>query len=184
MPIDQTIQAKNYKRGRADAIKLVVLHSTESPCAPGVAHNVAAWFGGSSAPEASSHYVVGPDLVVQCVDEGDTAWHAPPVNDYSIGIEQTGRAAFKDADWQSEAAQAMLERSAQLCADICSRNNIPAVFVDADGLVRGEGGITTHVCVTNAFHKSDHTDPGPNFPIDAYMARVAELISAPGDSSD
>ena len=45
-------------------------------------------------------------------------------------------------------------------------------------LARGDSGITTHVVVTNAFHKSDHTDPGPNFPIDDYIAQAAAAVAA------
>ena len=175
---DETILAKNFTKGRTEPIRLVVLHSTENPMGRGVAHNVAAWFAGSSAPQASAHYVVGPDATVLCVEESDTAWHAPPVNAYSVGIEQVGRAAFSAADWATPDAQAMLARSVALAADICVRNNIPPVFVDAAGLARGDSGITTHVVVTNAFHKSDHTDPGPNFPIDDYIAQAAAAVAA------
>lgn len=177
MPVDATILAKNFKKGRAEPVRLIVLHSTENPCAAGVARNVAAWFAGASAPEASAHYVVGPDEVVQCVLDTDTAWHAPPVNDYSIGIEQTGRAAFSADDWATTEAQVMLARSVALVAELCAKYGIPPVFVDAAGLARGDHGITTHVCVTNAFHKSTHTDPGPNFPADDYVARVANLVA-------
>ena len=177
MPADATILAKNFKHGRAEPIRLIVLHSTENPCAPGVAHNVASWFAGASAPEASAHYVVGPDETVQCVLDADTAWHAPPTNAYSLGIEQTGRAAVTADEWATDAAKAMLARSVALVAELCTKHQIPPVFVDAAGLVRGDHGITTHVCVTNAFHQSPHTDPGASFPSDDYVARVADLVA-------
>lgn len=173
-----TILAKNFRKGRSTAVRLVVLHTTENPCAPGVARAVANYFAGSSAPMASAHYVVGPDEVVSCVPEEDTAWHAPPVNDYSIGVEQTAHAAFTDEDWKGAGVVAMLARSVDLVADICERTGIPAVFVDAAGLARGDSGITTHVEVSQAFHKTDHTDPGPHFPIADYIAQVAAAMAA------
>jgi len=177
--VTDTIIAKNFKKGRTAPVRLIVLHTTENDCKPTVARNVAKWFAGASAPTASAHYVVGPDETLCCVLETDTAWHAPPANPYSIGIEQTGRAAFTEADWASADAQATLERSVTLVADICTRLGIPAVFVDKDGLTRGDSGITTHVTVSETFKQSNHTDPGTHFPIDDYIARVVTAMGGP-----
>jgi N-acetyl-anhydromuramyl-L-alanine amidase AmpD len=182
---DATILAKNFQVDRRDpkhgfaAVRLVVLHTTENPCAPGVARAVARYFAGPGAPEASAHYVVGPDELILCVPEASTAWHAPPANFYSIGVEQTGRAAFTPDDWQSASAQAMLARSAALVADLCDRYGLPVVFVDAAGLAREDAGITTHVEVSKAFRVSDHTDPGPSFPMDDFLAAVAAARTRP-----
>ncbi len=167
------LQARHYTPGRLEAVRLLVIHTTESPCAPGVARNVARWFAGNAAPQASAHFVVGPDEVIACVAEGDTAWHAPPCNPYAVGVEHTGRASFTAADWASGPATAMLDRSAALVAEVCARNGIPVAFIDVDGLLAGESGITTHACVSNAFHQTDHTDPGNAFPTDDYLTRVA-----------
>lgn len=190
------VQAKHYKPGRTEPIRAIVIHTVEGPCSPGEAMGVARWFGGATAPEASSHYVCGPEVIVACVSEDDTAWHAPPSNAWAIGIEHTAvaadvrrngvlvYAAFTPADWASPNAQAMLARSAELVADICTRRGIPVVFLDADALQRGEAGITTHVEVSKAFRETDHIDPGPNWPMDAYLALVhgampPEIVTQP-----
>jgi len=178
IPMILTILARHFAKGRAENVRLLVLHTTENPCANRVARSVATWFAGASAPEASAHYVVGPDEVVLCVPEEDTAWHAPPANPYSIGIEHTGRAAFTEADWATPEAKAMIDRSVALVADLCVRHGIPAKLVDVVGLARGDAGITTHALVSSAFHKSTHTDPGKHFPIEDYLARVALAVDA------
>lgn len=72
---------------------------------------------------ASAHYQVTPGYITQCVAEGNTAWHAGNynMNLRSIGIEHlnaTGAPSWTVAD-------ATIERSAHLVADICRRRGIP-----------------------------------------------------------
>lgn len=167
------LQARHYTPGRTEAVRLLVIHTTENPCAVGVARNVARWFGGDAAPQASAHYVVGPDEVIACVAEADTAWHAPPTNAYAIGIEHTCRAAFTSDDWASERAQAMLDRSAELVAELCAQHGVPIQYVDEAGLRAGVAGITTHAAVSRAFGQSEHWDPGGSWPMADYLARVS-----------
>lgn len=170
------VQAAHFTRGRyGTAIRLAVIHTTENTQAPGVEDAVASWFAGASAPQASAHYVIGQH-VVQCVREVDMAWHAPAANAQGIGIEHVGRAAFTATDWASDYSTAMLDVSAKLVADICQRHGLPAVFVDADGLLAGESGITTHAEVAKAWHRTDHFDPGQNWPMDDYIGRVQAFM--------
>lgn len=166
------VAARHFAEGREVAVELVVIHTSENDCAPGVALAVAHYFAGPGAPEASSHYVVGPELVVQCVHEEDTAWHAPGANAWGIGIEHTARASFTAETWELDAVEAMLSRSAALVAAICRRHGIPVVRLDAEQLRAGAAGICGHVDVSRAFRKSDHFDPGPSFPWDRYLELV------------
>jgi hypothetical protein len=168
------VQAKNFGRGRAQKVDTVVIHTMEAAEKPATAENVAAWFAGASAPNASAHYCVDSDSIVQCVKESDTAFHAPGVNQRSIGIEHAGYAKQSAEDWADSYSETMLRRSAQLVAGICRRHAIPVRFVDEAALVRGEAGITTHAAVSKAFRKSTHTDPGLNFPLAAYLQMVTE----------
>ena len=48
------VQARNYTRGRSNAIDLLVIHTMEAPEKPTTAENVANWFAGSSAPQATT----------------------------------------------------------------------------------------------------------------------------------
>jgi N-acetyl-anhydromuramyl-L-alanine amidase AmpD len=43
-------------------------------------------------------------------------------------------------------------------------------------LKQGLRGIVGHDQVSRVYHKSDHTDPGPNFPWDVFMSRVSQYF--------
>lgn len=168
-------QAVNYTRGRPGAIDLIVIHSAECAETATAAEALQAWAAGPTAPKASWHYAVDVDSVTQSVRDEDTAWHAPGVNERAIGVELAGRASQSPEQWADAYSVAVLQRAAQLFADLCRRHNVPVKFVGADGLVRGERGITTHAEVSKAFKRSTHTDPGAGFPLVAFLQRVAEL---------
>ena len=57
------VQAKHFTAGRGGHTpRMIVIHTMETPETEGRAKQVAAWFAGSTAPEASAHY---------CVDDKD-----------------------------------------------------------------------------------------------------------------
>lgn len=171
------VPARFFSPASRTAIDLVVIHTAEAHERPSTAENVAAFFAGPQSSRASAHYTVDSDSVVQSVLEKDVAWHAGPANGYSIGIEHAGFAKQSAAEWRDEYSQAMLERSAQLVGDICKRYGIPVRRVTVDDLKAGgpkRRGICGHIDVTNALTGGKgHWDPGPNFPWDDYLARVA-----------
>lgn len=182
------VECQNWQRGVGrSAVDLVVLHDMESPELVDSAEGCAAWVAGHHAPKypapmASAHYFVDCDSVVQGVRENCVAWHAPGANRNGIGIEHAGQARQSEFEWLDAYGQSMLTLSAELCAGICDRWKIPLAVVDVAGLLVGNRGITLHRYVSQAFKKSDHDDPGPNFPLDWYMRRVrayADLPAAP-----
>jgi N-acetyl-anhydromuramyl-L-alanine amidase AmpD len=170
------VQARNYTRGRSNPIDLIVIHTMESPEKPDTAESVAAWFAGPTAPQASAHYCIDADSIVECVRDTDVAWHAPGANHNGLGLEHAGRAAQTSAEWDDEYSQRMLDLSAELVAQKCAKYDIPAVWLSPAQLRAGKRGITGHVQVSQAFKRSDHTDPGTSFPADAYVARVREHL--------
>jgi N-acetyl-anhydromuramyl-L-alanine amidase AmpD len=166
------VQARNFTRGRTNAIDVLVIHTMESPEKPDTAESVANWFAGATAPQASAHYCIDSNSVVQCVHDTDVAWHAPGANHNGLGFEHAGRAAQSSHDWRDEYSQAMLEISAELVAQKCAEHHIPVVWLQPADLRAGRRGITGHVQVSDAFHRSDHRDPGTSFPIEEYLERV------------
>ena len=166
------VQARNYTRGRSNAIDVLVIHTMESPEKPDTAESVANWFAGPTAPQASAHYCIDSNSVVQCVRDEDVAWHAPGANHNGLGFEHAGRAAQTTHDWNDEYSQAMLEISAALVARKCEEHHIPVVWLHPADLRAGKRGITGHVQVSDAFKRSDHRDPGTAFPVEAYLALV------------
>jgi N-acetyl-anhydromuramyl-L-alanine amidase AmpD len=170
------VQAKNFTRGRSNAIDVLVIHTMESPEKPDTAESVAHWFAGSTAPQASAHYCIDDNTVVQCVHDGDVAWHAPGANHNGLGFEHAGRAAQSKHDWSDDYSAKMLDLSAQLVAEKCAEHHIPVVWLQPADLRAGRRGITGHVQVSDAFKRTDHRDPGGQFPVEAYLALVRDKM--------
>ena len=172
LPI-KTIPSPNFTRGRARNVRLVVIHTVEAPERGTIAEDVARnWFA-TTAARSSAHYVVDNDSIVRCVDEADTAWAAPGANADGLQIEHAGYAAQTPSQWGDDYSRAMLELSARLTADLCRRYAIPAVHLTPAQLAGGARGIIGHIDATNAYGpRGGHTDPGPSFPWDAYIAKV------------
>jgi N-acetyl-anhydromuramyl-L-alanine amidase AmpD len=166
------VQARNYTRGRSNPIDVIVIHTMESPEKPDTAESVAAWFAGATAPQASAHYCIDADSIVECVRDTDVAWHAPGANHNGLGLEHAGRAAQSTADWSDDYSTKLLELSAELVAQKCTKYDIPAVWLTAAQLRAGKRGITGHAQVSEAFKRTDHTDPGKSFPVETYIAKV------------
>jgi len=170
------IPARHFTTANRKAVDLIVIHSAEigesldgaealmRACA--VSERVASW-----------HFAVDADSVTQSVKEEDIAFHAPGANANGIGIELCGRARQTAAEWDDDFSRSVIARAANLTAAICRRWGIPAAFVAADGLLRGNRGITTHREVSVAFKKSTHEDPGPNFPLQRFLDLVRQYLA-------
>jgi len=170
------VQARNFTRGRSSHIDVLVIHTMESPEKPNTAEDVASWFAGSNAPQASAHYCIDGNSVVQCVQDSDVAWHAPGANHNGLGFEHAGKAAQTAHDWSDDYSVKCLELSATLVAQKCKEYDIPVVWLHPADLRAGKRGITGHVQVSEAFRKSDHSDPGKGFPVQAYLGRVKKHL--------
>lgn len=159
---------------------MIVLHDMEAPEKGNTAESVAAYFAKGGPSPSSAHYCIDNDSIVQCVQDNVIAYHAPPANPYAIGLEHAGYASQSTTDWLDDYGKAMLGNSIRLSADLCRKYNIQPVFLTVDDLKAGRlNGITTHANISAAFHKSTHTDPGPQFPIGYYMFCLGSLLTPP-----
>lgn len=168
------VPARNQS-GATGQPRLVVIHSMECPLERGRARSVATWFAGPTSPQASAHYMVDPGEVYCGVLPPAEAWHCGGANRYaggaSIGIEQTGYAY--STDWLgSPDGQAQLDLLVDLTGSLCDRYGIARTWLTADQLRSGEPGITTHGFLSSIGMGTDHTDPGPNWPVAEFMARL------------
>jgi N-acetyl-anhydromuramyl-L-alanine amidase AmpD len=170
------VESPHVTRTGGRRIDLVVLHTMELDETAGAAERCAAWFR-SPAARVSAHYCVDADSIVQCVRDEDVAWTAPGANHDGLQIEHAGWARQTRAQWRDAYSSAMLERSAGLVAELCRRHGIPAAWLYAADLKAGRRGITTHKAVSEAFRRTDHRDPGPGFPAEAYLARVRRRLA-------
>ena len=157
-------------------IKRIVIHSTVSPCVPGGARNIAAYFRSPSAG-GSAHYVIDPREVVQAAYDSVVCWHAPP-NPHTLGLEMCEypgpvpndpprsarrKALKKSWRWVKPRQQRMLRRTAKLTAELCLAYDVPVRFLGKRKLKklgRDARGITTHANTSLAFGQSTHWDPG------------------------
>ncbi len=177
LPFVQAKHADLHFPGKGGARRLIVIHTMENPEKPYQAENVALWFAGRTqavAPVASAHFCIDEDSIVQCVRETDDAWHAGPVNGFSIGLEHAGYANQNEGQWDDPQSRAILWRSAKLASTLCKRYNIPVEHVTQASLKDGTAhGFCGHVDVTTALTKGrGHTDPGPNFPWTHFLELV------------
>lgn len=179
------IQSRNYTpavRPWKDPINWIVIHTMQSAETPAQALGCAKWFGGLllptyPPPQASTHYMVDNAAIAQGVLECDVAWGAGGANRNGIHIEHSGVAQQTGAQWHDDYSSAVLKRSAELVAKLCKRFSIPMQWLTAEQLAAGGRGITGHLECTQAFKQGDHTDPGPNFPRDEYVAMVKEFAA-------
>lgn len=160
----KTLEAKNHG-GKRDLQKLkwIVIHSTENDSASGTAR----YFQQPTAT-GSTHFVVGEDSVWRTLPDIIEPWGAPGANRDGLHVELVGYAKFSKEDWLKRIKT--LEKAAQIVSNWCGQYNIPKQFVSASGLVNNIKGITTHAEVSKAFKKTDHTDPGINFPMAYFIS--------------
>jgi N-acetyl-anhydromuramyl-L-alanine amidase AmpD len=168
---------------------LIVIHTMEAPEKPRTARNVALWFASDKAPQASTHYCIDSEEIIQCVSESDIAWAAPGANKFGVHLEHAGYASQTVTDWSDAYSRKMLERSAGLAADIARRHGIPIAKIGPEELSKNPQatGFCGHRDVTlgrNGGH--GHYDPGSHFPWYVYLSMVQAAFEAtdPGSVAD
>lgn len=159
-------------------VRLIVLHSSEGSEVPTGAEGLAAWgeMRDGHPKGASWHFAVDCDSTTQSVEFENVAWHAGPVNGYSIGIEQVGKASQTRQQWMDQFSMNMLRNTAKLLAVLAGMYDLPLEHVST-GLVSARG-VCTHWDVTKDLCKGKgHWDPGPNYPMEDVlaMARAYQL---------
>jgi N-acetyl-anhydromuramyl-L-alanine amidase AmpD len=172
------VESPNVTSTTARRIDLVVMHTMEIAERKDAAEICARWFA-APVSKVSAHYCVDADTVVQCVREKDIAWHARGGNTASIGVELAGFARQTREGWADPYSTAVLGRAAALVADVCRRRAIPVRWLLAGDVSAGRRGITGHAEVSKAYHKSDHWDPGPGFPVERFLGMVRAARSSP-----
>lgn len=157
-----SIPSPNYgKRPAGMAIDTLIMHHTSDTAS---AQRIGAFFAKPSS-KVSAHYVVGKDgVIVQCVDDSLSAWHAGVsafqgrnnVNSFSIGIEMCNVGDGVDP-YTDEEYKAL----GKLVAYILDSHHIKWDHV------------TGHKDV--ALPKGRKDDPSPNFSYDRMKAEVAAV---------
>ena len=117
----------NYTKGRKQPIKYIVVHYTANN--GDTARNNGNYFSQSNR-NASAHYFVDENEIIQSVKDTDTAWHCGAKsykhpkcrNDNSVGIEMCSE---KDDKGQYYINQATQNRTIRLIKVLMGKYNIP-----------------------------------------------------------
>ena len=111
----------NYGSPRERKIDHIVIHYTGNN--GDTAENNAKYFQGANR-QASAHYFVDPEEIVQSVRENDRAFHAGDkvMNDRSIGIEMC---SMKDAKGQYYIPNKTVALTAKLTRELMAKYGIP-----------------------------------------------------------
>jgi len=169
------IKAKNFTKGRGGKkVRLIVIHTMESGEQPNKAKQVAQWFAGKTAPDASAHYCVDNKYIYSAVADKDTAWAVgqSDINKESISIELAGKASQTKGQWADGYSEDMLALAANLVANLCIEYKIPVKKLTPNQ-VRTGSGIIGHYDVTLGYRiHGGHTDPGKNFPWKDFIKMV------------
>lgn len=162
-----------WRRAAVDReIRLICLHSSQGRELPNAAESLASWGNGANHPhDASWTFATDCDSITQSVEIHDIAWHAGPINGFSVGIEQAGKAEQSRAEWMDFYSSRVLANTARLVALIAGLYDLPIEHCP-NPKSSGARGVCTHHDVTVAYQiKGGHWDPGPNYP----LAEVLEM---------
>lgn len=173
------------RRGKQQ-VHWIVLHDTEG----GTARSVAEYFTNPDSG-GSTHLVVDENDCYKCLEQYLIPWGAASAeqisaNTHGFHIEQCGYAKWSSALWWSHVKT--LRRAAYKTAVWAQYYNIPLVWVDADALLHGHRGITTHAQVSKASRVLDpanagrysHSDPGLLWPRRFFMRYVRQYAAQLG----
>lgn len=199
------VQAKYYRAGRfhpvtgaACDIDVVYAHSMEAVEKPNTAEGVASWFARGCPDDhgverkASAHLCGDVDSTVECVRAQNMACGASGANHNGYHVEFAGYASQGAAGWADAYSEGMLRTAAPHVARVVLAKSIPLVALDAEALLRGERGFSTHHQATLAIRiakkrgltsssfynaKGDHVDPGPGWPMEHWINLVRAAIA-------
>jgi peptidoglycan hydrolase-like protein with peptidoglycan-binding domain len=149
--------------------KWIVIHNTSND-AP--ATNEAS-YAKRRTDSVSSHYYVDNQRIIQSLNTDYRAFHvgSSTGNAGGIAYEITGTNGKSRSWWMGNVAWSLL--AAQIRKD-CAAHGITARTLTISEIRAGKTGIITHDQARRAWGGTDHTDPGPNFPMDNLVALIKD----------
>ena len=178
-PIKRAHPTRTGAHRSTAAIRLLILHTSEGSEGLISAENLTVFIASprSATNLASYHYVFDTDCVRPCVPDDYVAYATGGANHDGLAACYPGKAYQSAAEWNDEISNLQHEQAARWLADKALQYGIPLVRLTPAQIVAGQRGVCGHVDVTNAYHKSTHTDPGPHFPWDKVIDRARQFTS-------
>lgn len=159
---------RSYQRTRTPK-RWIVIHCTQNTAS---AANEAS-YAKRRTDSVSSHYYVDNREIVQSLDTDYVAFHVGSItgNLHGISYEITGLIQWSRSRWLSSVAWDLL--ATQIRRDCAEHGIIPRLLTTAE-IRAGKTGIITHNQARLAWGGTDHTDPGPNFPMDHLLSLLTK----------
>ncbi|QAY69976.1 peptidoglycan recognition protein family protein [Xylanimonas protaetiae] len=172
--VTTTIRIKNRGKVVLSSFDIIGIHTMEAPELPQTAENVARYF---DSQQADAHWCTDCDSRVRVIEDQYVAWTMPGVNSRSRNIEIAGYARQTPEDWADAYSLAALEVTALCAAEWVIEGGIPIRHLTDEQIRAGQKGFAGHVDVNRVYKKSTHWDPGPAFPWDYFLGRVAAHVA-------
>lgn len=178
---------RSYTVGRNRPIQYVTLHYTAGAEGPNAAEAGVAYDKKRTDGTSCHYFTDSSGAALQEVKDSDRShsalWHG---NEIGIHIEICGTKQSR-AQWLDGVSKATLDTTAQLVAHLCIKHGLPTRRLSvaetraayyADDKAKRPKGINDHATITAAYPEDGgtHTDVGPEFPWDVFMAMVADAI--------
>jgi len=168
---------------RTPPYRLLVVHTSEGSEGAVSAENLCSFMtlpGDRVNPDgskygASYHYVTDTDRVLPATLDNVVAYAAAGANNDGLHICIPGKAAQTRDRWLDNVSRNYIRQLAAVMVDLALAYSIPLRSLPVVDIVKGAAGYCGHVDISNAYHRSDHTDPGPSFPWDVLAADIAAL---------
>lgn len=156
----------------------ICIHTTENPIGT-PAENVANY---QINTETGSYHVLVDNTTndnINSLRENTDDWMTwsagPKGNQIALHLSFVAYSRCTRDEWL--AADRMLNEGADAVAYWVRRYGFPVAKINAADLLAGRRGIFGHADVSAAWHEVDHTDPGPNFPWDVFLAKVRARLN-------
>lgn len=157
----------------------------------GNARALANWFARSPAnggPGTSATDIFDPVEGILMVAPTTIPYHCGPKgNGRGTGSEHCGSVNLTKAQWLTDRAKKMLDRSARAAAQEAHRRKWTLAqcrWLTVSEVARFVAGFCTHNDIRLALGGTTHSDPGPNFPYAWYMERVRFWFQNPSGTTE
>lgn len=156
---------------------LIIVHTNQGP-EMGSLEGLLGYMA-DPARQVSYNLVVGGDgRIGRSNDDNYVPWSAgSPANECGLHVCVLGYAEQSREEWLDNPAQ--LHGLARVIRDWSDRYDIPIRKLTGAQMRAGESGVGGHDTTVDAWHSTDHNDPGPDFPWDVVLDMARNLDNPP-----
>lgn len=168
--IDETGVSPNHSSRWGSNVRLFVLHTQEGR---GTARSLANYLQ-AAASQVSYHYSIDDDTCIAVIDTDRASWSVLDANPYTINLCFAGSSVnMSRQEWIDRYSNAIDYAARLFVQDAAKYDPLSPMVIDYTDVGRGRSGATDHKGITDGLGIGSHTDVGPNFPWNLFIAAVA-----------